>query len=123
VQAQRNLQLLERELSAAAPAIWGGYAVAIVSLTLLTAMWVTFYVFDKGSTTMLTVITPVLVGLFTIATLLPSLVRLKLPGFEANLEAGVAAISSGPTGDVTLSSGRLTLTTGPVGQFARMRYR
>ena len=70
--AQRNLSLLEREMRAIAPAVWGGYAVAAVSLTLLATMWTMFFLTTKVTAVMLSVTTPVLVGLFTIATLLPT---------------------------------------------------
>jgi tetratricopeptide (TPR) repeat protein len=119
VEAQRNLQLLERELKAAAPAIRGGYAVAVVSLLLLVTMWTMFFLTSKVSTMLLSVNTPVLVGLFTISTLLPTLIRLKLPGFEADLRAGTETISPGPTGDVTFGPGWFTGTTGPTGQVPR----
>ncbi|MBM7773737.1 hypothetical protein JOD54_003941 [Actinokineospora baliensis] len=68
---------------------------------------------------MLTTTTPVLVGLFTIAVLLPSLIKLKLPGFEADLQAGTGPISPGPTGQVTFGPGRFTVTAGPTGQLPR----
>jgi tetratricopeptide (TPR) repeat protein len=119
--AQRNLRLLEREMKATAPAVWGGYAVAIVSLVLLATMWTMFFLTTKVTTVMLSVTTPVLVGLFTIATLLPALIRLKLPGFEADLQAGSGAISPGPTGEVTFGPGRFTVPTGPTGQLPRHR--
>ncbi|SEQ98400.1 tetratricopeptide repeat protein [Actinokineospora terrae] len=117
--AQRNLHLLERELKAVAPAIWGGYAVAVVSIALLATLWITFFTTTKVTAVMLTTTTPVLVGLFTIAVLLPSLIRLKLPGFEADLQAGTGPISPGPTGQVTFGPGRFTVTTGPTGQLPR----
>ncbi|MER5262569.1 tetratricopeptide repeat protein [Actinosynnema sp. NPDC002837] len=119
VEAQRNLQLLERELKAVAPAIWGGYAVATISLLLLGTMWTAFFFSSKVTAVMLTATTPVLVGLFTVAVLLPALIRLKLPGFEADLQAGGATVSPGPTGQVTFGPGRLTVTSGPTGQLPR----
>ena len=114
--AQRNLRLLEREMKVTAPAVWGGYAVAGVSLTLLTAMWVMFFLTTKVTAVLLSVTTPVLVGLFTIATLLPTLIRLRLPGFEADLQAGTGMSTPGPTGDVAFSPGRFSAPTGPTGQ-------
>lgn len=119
VEAQRNLQLLEREMKAVAPAIWGGYAVATISLVLLGTMWTAFFFSAKVTAVMLTATTPVLVGLFTVAVLLPALIRLKLPGFEADLQAGSATVSPGPTGQVTFGPGRFTVTTGPTGQLPR----
>jgi tetratricopeptide (TPR) repeat protein len=114
--AQRNLSLLEREMKVTAPAVWGGYAVAGVSLTLLAVMWVMFFLSTKVTAVLLSVTTPVLVGLFTIATLLPTLIRLRLPGFEADLQAGTGVSTPGPTGDVTFSPGRFSAPTGPTGQ-------
>ncbi len=116
--AQRNKLLLEREMRATAPAIWGGYAVATISVVLLGVEWVTFYLTDKVTVLLLTTTTPVLVGLFTIAVLLPALIKLKLPGFEADLQAGTASITPGPTGQVPFSS-RFSITTGPTGQLPR----
>jgi tetratricopeptide (TPR) repeat protein len=118
-QALRNLQLLEREMRSATPAAWGGYAVASMSFILLTVLWVAFFISHKVTTLLLTVVTPVLIGLFTIAALLPSLIHLRLPGFEADLEAGAASISSGPTGDVTFGPGRLKVSIGPTGHLPR----
>ena len=116
--AQRNKLLLEREIRATAPAIWGGYAVATISVVLLGVEWVTFYLTDKVTVLLLTTTTPVLVGLFTIAVLLPALIKLKLPGFEADLQAGTASITPGPTGQVPFSP-RFSITTGPTGQLPR----
>jgi hypothetical protein len=90
-----------------------------MSFILLTVVWVAFFTTHRVTTLLLTVVTPVLIGLFTIAALLPSLVHLRLPGFEADLEAGAATISSGPTGDVTFGPGRLTVSTGPTGHLPR----
>jgi tetratricopeptide (TPR) repeat protein len=119
--AQRNLLLLEREFRATAPAVWGGIAAAAISFSLLSVLWIMFFASTKVSPTMLMTITPTLIGLFTIATLLPALVRLKLPGFEADLQAGIGAIAPGPTGEVTFGPGRLVVTTGPTGQLSRRR--
>jgi hypothetical protein len=101
IEAQRSLQLLEREIKATAPAVWGGYAVGAVSLVLLGTMWVMFFFSERVTITLLSVNTPVLIGLLTISTLLPTPIRLKLPGFEADLQAGTETTSPGPTGEVT----------------------
>ncbi|MGW3352616.1 tetratricopeptide repeat protein [Nonomuraea rubra] len=113
VEAQRNLNLLEREIKAAAPAIWGGYAVASISFVLLTIMWTMFFLTSKVTTALLLVNTPILVGLITVSALLPALIRLKLPGFEADLQAGGMSVSLGPTGENTFGPGRFTVTSGP----------
>ncbi|MCK2219262.1 tetratricopeptide repeat protein [Actinomadura sp. ATCC 31491] len=121
VEAQRSLQILEREMKMAAPALWGGMAVATLSFVLLATTWVMFFVSDKVTPVMVSVTTPVLVGLFTVSMLLPALIRLKLPGFEADLQAGDSLISPGPTGDVTFGPGRFTVAVGPMGQLPRRR--
>jgi hypothetical protein len=82
-------------------------------------MWAAFFLTTKVTTLLFTVVTPLLIGLFTIASLVPSLIKLRLPGFEADLEAGAGRISSGPTGDVTFGPGRFTVSTGPTGHIPR----
>ncbi|MEV4564458.1 tetratricopeptide repeat protein, partial [Nonomuraea sp. NPDC049419] len=113
VEAQRNLNLLQREVKAAAPALWGGFVVACISFALLAVMWTMFFFTAKVPTTLLMVNTPILVGLITVAALLPALIRLKLPGFEADLQAGGMSVSPGPTGENTFGPGRFTVTSGP----------
>jgi tetratricopeptide (TPR) repeat protein len=117
--AQRSLNALESERSAITPESWGGHAIAFASMAMLAVMWVAFFIGDKVTVVMVSTMTPVLVGMFTVATLLPSLIKLKLPGFEANLEAGLGAVAPGPTGDVTFGPGRLALPTGPAGRIPR----
>jgi tetratricopeptide (TPR) repeat protein len=118
-EANRNRELLEQEQKASRPAIWSGYAVASITLILLSLIWISFFLTSKVSTVMITSTTPILVGLFVVAALLPSLIRLKLPGFEADLEPGAGKVSSGPTGEVTFAPGRFTFPTGPTGQLPR----
>lgn len=119
VDAQRSLHLLEREMRAATPAAWGGYAVASISLTLLAALWIAFLLTDKVTVVLLSAMTPVLLGLFLLSALLPGLVRFKLPGLQAELQAGNSAISLGPTGEVMFAPGRLSVVTGPTGLLPR----
>ncbi|MFI6595451.1 tetratricopeptide repeat protein [Nonomuraea sp. NPDC050536] len=119
VDAQRSLHLLERELRAATPAAWGGYAVASISLTLLAALWTAFLLTDRVTVVLLSAMTPILLGLFLLSALLPNLVRFKLPGLQAELQAGNSAISLGPTGEVMFAPGRLSVVTGPTGLLPR----
>ena len=56
---------------------------------------------------LLNVMTPILLGLLTIAALLPNLSKLKLPGFEAEIVEPKTAppdISTGPRGDIGFGS-------------------
>ncbi|WFE98582.1 tetratricopeptide repeat protein [Micromonospora sp. WMMD964] len=115
VDAQRVVQLLERESRTARSAALGTATVAAVALGLLSVMWTAFFLSNRVTVVMITTITPILVGLVAVAVLLPSLVRLKLPGFEADLQAGLGPITSGPTGDVAIRPGNLAISAGPVG--------
>jgi len=63
---------------------------------------------------MLTVYTPMLLGLFVIALLLPNLSKLKLfGGIEAEISEVKAEISSGPKGDVGFGSSLPIISPGP----------
>jgi tetratricopeptide (TPR) repeat protein len=119
VEAQRYLQTLQREMRVTRPALWGGLILGIVSFGLLLAMWIVYFVTTKVSATVLAVNTPVLAGLFTISALLPALIRLKMPGFEADLQPRPAHEAPGPTGEDTFGPGRFTVTAGPTGQIPR----
>ncbi|MGC4870242.1 tetratricopeptide repeat protein, partial [Micromonospora sp. DT53] len=121
VDAQRVVQLLERENRTARTAALGTATVATVALGLLAVMWTAFFLSNRVTVVMITTITPILVGLVAVAVLLPSLIRLKLPGFEADLQAGLGQITSGPTGDVVIRPGNLAISTGPVGHAPNQR--
>jgi tetratricopeptide (TPR) repeat protein len=122
IEAQRGLLLLDREIRASIPAIRGGYALAVLSIVLLALSWTGFFLSSKISGVLLASITPVLAGLFAISILLPSLIRLKMPGFEADLQAGSGSLSPGPTGEVAVGPNRFSVSTGPSGNLARRRY-
>lgn len=59
--------------------------------------------------TMLTVLVPVCLGLIVVSVLLPSLTKLKLTGFEAELsqQHGKETLASGPKGQIGFSSSSL----------------
>ena len=78
-----------------------------------------FLLTTKVSATLLSVNIPVLVGLFTISMLLPALTRLKMPGFEADLQPQSKQEPRGPTGEDSFGPGRLTVPSGPTGQMPR----
>ncbi|HKG60499.1 MAG TPA: tetratricopeptide repeat protein [Pyrinomonadaceae bacterium] len=62
------------------------------------------YIIDRP---LLNVMTPILLGLLTIAALLPNLSKLKLPGFEAEITEPKSAepnISTGPRGEIGFGS-------------------
>jgi hypothetical protein len=65
---------------------------------------------------LLNFMTPLLLGLFTISALLPTLSKLKLPGFEAEIsdpKSPDPAISSGPRGDIKFGSSMPTVDAEP----------
>jgi tetratricopeptide (TPR) repeat protein len=115
VEAQRVIHMLENESRSVRTAAVGTAIVATVAISLLAIMWTAFFLSTKITDVMITTITPILLGLIAIAVLLPSLVRLKMPGFEADLQARTSQVTSGPTGDVVIRSGDLAISTGPAG--------
>ncbi|MEV6285197.1 tetratricopeptide repeat protein [Kribbella sp. NPDC051770] len=119
IEAQRSLLLLEREKKASGPLVHGGYALAVMSCALLVLLWLTFFFSSKISGVVVGSVTPVLVGLFAVSLLLPSLIKLKMPGFEADLQAGTGSLTPGPTGEITFGPNRFTVSTGPAGKLGR----
>ena len=121
-EAMRYLAALKGERSKVEPAVWGGGLLAIVSLIVLLVMWGTFFLTspEKVSEDLLIVNTPVLLGLVAISALLPALIRLKVPGFEADLQPGYGPELIGPTGDDSFGPGRLAVPTGPVGTIGQL---
>ncbi|MCZ7418281.1 tetratricopeptide repeat protein [Verrucosispora sp. WMMA2121] len=122
VDAQRIVQLLEREGRTARTAALGTVTVAAVAMILLSVLWTAFFLSTRVTVVMITTITPILVGLVAIAVLLPSLIRLKLPGLEADLQAGLGQITSGPTGDVAIRPGNFAVSLGPIGHAPNRHY-
>jgi tetratricopeptide (TPR) repeat protein len=119
VDAKRYRDVLDRDLRWTASGTFGGVALAAVSLALLVSIWCVFLLTTKVSATLLSVNIPVLVGLFTISMLLPALTRLKMPGFEADLQPQSKQEPRGPTGEDSFGPGRLTVPSGPTGQMPR----
>jgi tetratricopeptide (TPR) repeat protein len=115
VEAQRVIHQLETESRSARTAAAATAVVATVAVSLLAVLWTAFFLTNRISDIMITTITPILLGLIAVAVLLPSLVRLKMPGFEADLQARTSQVTSGPTGDVVIRSGDLAISTGPAG--------
>jgi hypothetical protein len=121
VDAQRIVQRLDGEGRSARNVAVGTATVAVVAVSLLVVLWTAFLASDKVSDLVVTVITPLLLGLVAVAVLLPSLIRLKMPGFEADMQAGLGQVTSGPTGDVVIRPGDLVISTGPTGHMLSRR--
>ena len=100
---------------------WFAVGLAVVCFVMLTALWLAYFLGHQrtliepsatGPVTkiqytvdqpLLNVMTPILLGLLTIAALLPNLTKLKLPGFEAEVSDPHPIepnISYGPRGDI-----------------------
>jgi tetratricopeptide (TPR) repeat protein len=117
--ARRYLDALNRDARRVEPAFLGGIGLGIVSVGLLAVIWTMFFLGQKVTATILSVNTPILAGLFTISALLPALIRLRMPGFEADLQPQGKQESRGPTGEDFFGPGRFTVPGGPTGQVPR----
>ena len=115
VDALRVVQLLKREQRANRTTRLGTFTVALVALILLAVMWSAFFTSSRVPVVMITTITPILAGLVAVVVLLPSLIRLKVPGLEADLQTGLGQITAGPTGEVVIRPGNLAISAGPSG--------
>jgi tetratricopeptide (TPR) repeat protein len=115
--ARRYLDLIKREKRVPA-ALYGPIAVAVLSVLLLAGL-LAMFLRGKISATEYTVNVPVFAGLFTISTLLPTVIRLKMPGFEAELQPQPRQEPRGPTGEELIGPGRFTVAGGPTGQIPR----
>jgi len=110
-EAERNIRIISpliySETIRSNTGIVGGLVIGLISMLLLSVLWGN-YLYSKESTTsdtLLITVTIVSLGLIVIAFLLPSLVRLQLPGgFIAELSQPKETISSGPTGEIGFST-------------------
>jgi tetratricopeptide (TPR) repeat protein len=119
IDARRYLDALKREVRRIEPAFLGAVGLAVVSVSLLALTWTMFIQNQRITATDITVFTPILLGLLTISPLLPTLIRLKMPGFEADLQPQAKLESHGPTGEDFFGPGRFTVPGGPTGQVPR----
>jgi tetratricopeptide (TPR) repeat protein len=79
----------------------GGHALALLSCVQLVALWWMFLRDQRGLTSpMMLTFVPLLLGLFAVGCLIPTLAEFKLPGLEAKLipTQSVDARSEGPRG-------------------------
>ena len=94
----------------------GGVVLLVVSILLLALMWAAFLDGDKVTATTVSVNTPVLLGLVAVSALFSELTKLKVPGFEADLQPAARPDITGPTGDDSFGPGRLSVPLGPLGE-------
>jgi tetratricopeptide (TPR) repeat protein len=123
IEAQRSLRVVEEALRISRSSTVGSAIVMTIGAVILGALWVAFFVSNRVTSLMLTTLTPVLVGLIIVGFLMPFIIRLKLPGVEADLSASIRQVSSGPTGDETFGPGKFSASVssgGPRGQIPRL---
>lgn len=108
VEGRRLLLLAQENLKTARGGAVGSFVMITLATSLLVTLWVSFFLSNRITSTVLATLTPVLVGLVALGFVLPLLVKLKLPGgVEADLSASLQQVSSGPTGDVSVGPGRI----------------
>jgi tetratricopeptide (TPR) repeat protein len=97
IQALRRQEKKDRRVSTVASA-----GLFLLLLAQLVALWVLHLTTAKLSSTMLTVLVPILLGLMVISLLLPWLSRLKMTGLEADLSEPEAkeSLAAGPKGEI-----------------------
>jgi tetratricopeptide (TPR) repeat protein len=123
IEAQRGLRVVEEALRISRSSTAGSVIVMTTGMIILGGLWAAFFVSDRVTSLMLTTLTPVLVGLIIVGFLMPFIIRLKLPGVEADLSASIRQVSSGPTGDETFGPGKINASVssgGPKGQILRL---
>jgi tetratricopeptide (TPR) repeat protein len=114
--ARRVRELLRRDERIQRVGFLSSAFIGIIATTLVGVLWGTYFLSstNKVSETMLTVMTPTLLGLVIVALLPPGLIRRKLPGgLEAEMSQPKEPVSSGPKGEVGFSSSAPTISSGP----------
>lgn len=115
-EAERNIRrlqtLLQSERIRSRGSMLAGIVVGAISIVQIIILWV-FYFLEKINENILLVMLPILLGLTVIAFLLPWLIKIKLPGIEAELSQPTKSISSGPTGEINFASSTSLINTGP----------
>jgi hypothetical protein len=119
VEAGRYLDVVRREMEVVlTPPALGGVLAAFFA-GLLVVLWFWFFITGKVGWAALSALTPVLAGLMIASILLPTLVKLKLAGFEATLQPHHPVGAIGPSGSDMFAPARFTVGAGPVGQIPK----
>jgi tetratricopeptide (TPR) repeat protein len=122
IEAQRSLRIVDESLRIRRNSTTGSMLVVTIGTLGLTALWAAFFSSGKVTPVMLMTLTPSLIALVVVGLLLPFVIRLKLPGVEADLSTSIRQVSSGPTGDETFGPGKFSASVssdGPIGQIRR----
>lgn len=117
--AKRYLSHIKRQRRRVEAGLFGRAGLAVISLLLLAGLWVPYAI--KADSQVITgplleESTPILLAMLTLAALLPVLVRLKVAGFEANLEHQPEQELTGPSLDDFSSRARHAVPGGPAGE-------
>jgi Flp pilus assembly protein TadD len=119
VEALRYRRALKRVIKPTRQGLVAVGLTALLAFTLLALQWSLFLTSTKISPTLISVDTPILAGLFMVSFLLPTLIHIKMPGFEAAIQPTPENIAPGPTGSDAFGPGKFTVTAGPTGQIPR----
>lgn len=119
--AERNARLITQRIREIKKVnvinIVGGLSLAGFCLAGLIALWILFLTGwgGKVESSLITFMTPLLLGLIIVSLLLPNLNKLKLPGgFEAEIsQPKPREISSGPKGEIGFGSSQEAISPGP----------
>jgi hypothetical protein len=115
VEAELNAQRIQSMLRSNAKAHigrLGSYVMAALVLLNMMGAWFMFVKYKLTAAGLLAV-TPILLGLFGVALLLPWLSRLKMTGLEAELSTPgpKESVGGGPKGEIGFASSRVSLAT------------
>ena len=116
INARRVRALIQQEESCSRASKVASYTVGFVVLVQLVAIWMLRWLYGAGesaivTTTMITVLVPVCLGLLVVSVVLPWLSKLKLTGLEAELSETKPkeALASGPRGEITFANASRTI--------------
>jgi tetratricopeptide (TPR) repeat protein len=109
---KRVRALIQKQRAGAQAGLWAGRLLSLGCIAALAGLWFLYFrTQGKISETTLATLTPILLALAFVGLLLPHLIRLKLPGVEAELSQPKEKISAGPSGTVGFGSGSTTRTS------------
>jgi hypothetical protein len=117
--ARRYLSIIKRQRPRVEAGLVSRAGLAVISSLLLAGLWVP-YALKAGNQAatrpLIEESTPILLAMLTLAALLPVLVRLKVAGFEANLEHQPEQELTGPSWEDFSSRARHAVPGGPAGE-------
>jgi tetratricopeptide (TPR) repeat protein len=99
-------KMIDREQKISLAATYGGIGLAVFALGLVSTLWYAYFASTRVSDSVLLAMTPLLLGIAVLSLLLPGLIRVKLPGLEADLNQPKPqeSVAAGPKGEVGFQS-------------------